>query len=194
MKLYEKVLEDRLREELQIGSWQFGFVGGRFTIDAIFIMRQLQEKYKEKKKRLNEKAFDRISREIIEWTFSRRKAPEKMMRMVMLLYEEATSKEKTMVERSEKLRTGLGVHQALALSLLLFITLMEEATKEFRGESLFELLHKDDLVLIGETMEEVRNMFMGWRNGMEKRTLKINVEKTRVMMVTEKNIQLLEES
>ena len=72
MKIYEKVLENRLRKELQINRRQFGFVGGRSTIDVIFIIRQLQEKYRDKKKNLYhvfvyfEKAFGRILREIIQ--------------------------------------------------------------------------------------------------------------------------------
>ena len=66
MKIYEKVLEFKLRQIVQISGHQFGFVPGRSTIDAIFIMRQLQEKMTEKKKRLFhifvdlEKALDRI--------------------------------------------------------------------------------------------------------------------------------------
>ena len=50
---------------------QFGFMPGRGTIDAIFIVRQLQEKYLEKKKKLYlaladlEKAFDRVPRDIV---------------------------------------------------------------------------------------------------------------------------------
>ena len=47
---------------------QFGFMSGKGTVDAIFIVRQLQEKFMEKRKDLFyafvdlEKAFDRIPR------------------------------------------------------------------------------------------------------------------------------------
>ena len=36
------------REIVKIDSMQFGFMSGRSTTDAIFIVRQLQEKYQEK--------------------------------------------------------------------------------------------------------------------------------------------------
>ena len=72
MKVYEKVLENRLKEFLQIDSRQFDFTSGRSTTDAIFIIRQMQEKYRDKKKLYRvfidlEKAFDRVHREVIMW-------------------------------------------------------------------------------------------------------------------------------
>ena len=63
MKVYEYVLERRLREIVDIGDYQFGFRQGRSTTGAIFIVRQLQEKQNQKKKLFQifielEKAFD----------------------------------------------------------------------------------------------------------------------------------------
>ncbi len=49
MKLWEKILEKRLRDIVKIEDIQFGFQQDRSTTDAIFVMRQLQERYKEKK-------------------------------------------------------------------------------------------------------------------------------------------------
>ena len=44
-KTYEKVLVGKLRKITRIGENQFGFMAERSTIGAIFIVRQLQEKY-----------------------------------------------------------------------------------------------------------------------------------------------------
>ena len=52
---------------MKIDSMQFGFMAGKSTTDAIFIVRQLQEKYLVRNKELwmafvdLEKAFDRVS-------------------------------------------------------------------------------------------------------------------------------------
>ena len=71
MKLVEHVLERRIRKMVDIDEMQFGFVSGRSATDAVFIVRQLQEKYLAVKKQLFfvfvdlEKAFDRVLRKVI---------------------------------------------------------------------------------------------------------------------------------
>ena len=65
MKVIERVIDKLLRERIDIDEMQFGFVPGRGTTDAIFLFRQLQEKYLGKRKNLYlafvdlEKAFGR---------------------------------------------------------------------------------------------------------------------------------------
>ena len=44
-KVLERILEVIIREQIDIDKMQFGFMPGRGTTDAIFILRQLQEKY-----------------------------------------------------------------------------------------------------------------------------------------------------
>ena len=45
IKFVEYVLERRIRKMVDIDEMQFGFVSGRSSTDAVFIIRQLQEKY-----------------------------------------------------------------------------------------------------------------------------------------------------
>ena len=47
---------------------------------------------------------------------------------------------------SEEFSIEVGVHQGSSLSPLLFIVVMQEATKEERGDNLKEVLYADDLV------------------------------------------------
>ena len=71
MKVLERIMEILVRDIVDIDSMQFGFRPGRGTTDAIFILRQLQEKYMAKGKLLYfafvdlEKAFDRVPRKVI---------------------------------------------------------------------------------------------------------------------------------
>ena len=53
MKVIERVLEKIIRERIAIDDMQFGFMPGRGTTDAIFILRQMQEKYLGKNKKLH---------------------------------------------------------------------------------------------------------------------------------------------
>ena len=66
MKILEKVILARLKPLVHIDAMQRGFMSGRSTTDAIFLVRQLQEKVLEKNRSLwmafvdLEKAYDRV--------------------------------------------------------------------------------------------------------------------------------------
>ena len=46
-------MDSLIRQLVSMGDSQFGFVPGRGTTDAIFVVRQLQEKYLAASKRLH---------------------------------------------------------------------------------------------------------------------------------------------
>ena len=50
MKIVEKVLERRLRSMVKVDKMQFGCMPGKGTIDAVFILRRLQEEFLDKEK------------------------------------------------------------------------------------------------------------------------------------------------
>ena len=66
-------MDGLIRHVVSIDDSQFGSVPGTGTTDAIFVVRQLQEKYLAANKRLYmafvdlEKAFDRVPRKVIWW-------------------------------------------------------------------------------------------------------------------------------
>ena len=53
MKLWERVIEMRLRRVTKVAENQFGFMPGRSTMEAIHITRSLMEKYRERQKVLH---------------------------------------------------------------------------------------------------------------------------------------------
>ena len=77
MKVVERIFEHRIRQQIDIDDMQFGFVKGKGTTDAIFIVRQMQENFRVKGKKLCfgfvdlEKAFDRVPREAISWAMQK---------------------------------------------------------------------------------------------------------------------------
>ena len=81
MKVVERVFERRLRNIIEIDKMQFGFMPGKGTVDAIFIVRRMQECYADKMEQLFmcfvdlEKAFDRVPRTVIEWALRRKMVP-----------------------------------------------------------------------------------------------------------------------
>jgi hypothetical protein len=78
MKIMERLFERRLRAVVEVNDMQCGFMPGKGTIDALFMVRMLQEKYDRKKKKLYmcfvdlEKAFDRVPREVIRWALRKK--------------------------------------------------------------------------------------------------------------------------
>ena len=97
----------------------------------------------------------------------------------------------TAVGKSEEFNISVGVHQGSALSPLLFITVMEEATKECKGTGPWELLYADDLVLTATSKQEAMNLFHNWKNGVEKRGLRVNESKTKILVTGKKPTELL---
>jgi len=53
MKVVERIFENRIRQQIDIDNMQFGFMKGKGTTDAIFIVRQVQEKFRAKGKKLS---------------------------------------------------------------------------------------------------------------------------------------------
>ena len=161
MKVLERVIEERLRKIVKIDSMQFGFTSGRSMTDAIFIVRQLQEKYLAKSKDLwmafvdLEKALDRVPREVVWWALRYLGVDEWIVSVIKAtyVYEDASTKVRMNGRESRAFNVKVGVHQGSVLSPLLFIIMLEALSREFREGLPMELLYVDDLVLIAETKE-----------------------------------------
>ena len=85
-------MDRRIRQCPNMHERQFGFMPGRSTTDAIFILKQTIEKHRKGQKNIRvpfidlEKAYDCIPREEI-WRCSReRNVPEKYIRLVQDTY------------------------------------------------------------------------------------------------------------
>ena len=188
LKIVERVLEKRIRKMVKIDEMQFGFMPGRGTIDAVFILRRVQEEFRDKNKKLYmcfvdlEKAFDRVPRKVVEWALREREIPEVIVRAVMSLYEGAKTRVRVGSELSEEFGVNVGVHQGSVLSPLLFAIVVDVVTERAREGLLMEMLYADDLVLMSETMDGLREKFQKWKDAFECKGLKVNLKKTKVMV------------
>lgn len=95
MKVMERVLEQRIRKMVLVDEMQKGFMPGKGTTDGIFMVRQMQEKYRGKGRKLYyafvdlEKAYGRVPREVTRWAMRKLGVEEWLVSAVMAMYEEA---------------------------------------------------------------------------------------------------------
>ena len=64
---------------------------------------------------------------------------------------------------------------------ILFIILMEALSREFRTGCPWELLHAGDLVIVAESLDELKVRLKNSNAGLEDKELKVNVGKTEVL-------------
>ena len=93
MKIVEKVLEKRIRVLVEVDNMQFGFMPGRGTTDALFILRSMQKVYREKDKKIVH-VFCRFKKGLLiefqrvtQWALRKKGLPEVLVKAVMSLYE-----------------------------------------------------------------------------------------------------------
>ena len=205
MKVLERIVDKIIREMIEIDEMQFAFVPGRGTTDAIFIIRQLQEKYLSMKdlngKNLTlyfafvdlEKAFDRVPRKVLWWAMRSLGIDEWVVRLVQGMYNNARSRVRVGDSYSEEFGVGVGVHQGSVLSPLLFIIVLEALSRDFRVGVPWELFFADDLVIIADSLEECVARVKAWKEGMEAKGLRVNMPKTKIM-VSGINLDVLKDS
>ena len=98
MKVMEHILNTIIWDTVSIDEMQFSFMPGRSTIDAIFILRQLQEKFLGKKKNMYfafvdlKKAFDRVPRKVLWWAMCKLGIDECIICTVQAMYCNACQK------------------------------------------------------------------------------------------------------
>ena len=190
MKIVERVLERKMRTLVDLDEMQFGFMPVRGTIEALFILRMVQEHYRDKGKKLYmcfvdlEKAFDRILRKLtmMEWAMRKRGLPEMTVLAMKSLYEGARTLIRVASQLSEECCVKVGVHQGSVLSPLVFAIVVDVVTESVRAGLMSEILYADDLVLMSETMEGLREKFQKWKEAFESKGMKVNLKKTKVMV------------
>ena len=60
---------------------------------------------------------------------------------------------------------------------------MDFLTEDVSDGSLMELLYADDLVLYGESLNDVMDKYARWKNAVEGKDLRMNVDKTKGMQL-----------
>jgi len=111
---------------------------------------------------------------------------EWLVSAVMSMYTGAKTVVRPVYVNSNAFEVKVGMHQGSALSPLLFVMVMEALSREFRVALPWELLYADDLVVIAETEEDLIKRLNEWKDFMENRDMRVNMNKTKVMISGER--------
>ena len=152
------------------------------TIDAVFILRRIQEEYLAKQKMLNmcfvdlKNAFDGVPKKVVEWAMRKKGIPEASVSAMMILYKGSMTKVKVGTRLSEEFEVNVGAYQGSVLSQLLFAmslllpSLFVTTVVCHRSRCCCERdkrrhatrnIVRGDIVLIAESMTELRAKFYG---------------------------------
>ncbi|KAK3538588.1 hypothetical protein QTP86_006676 [Hemibagrus guttatus] len=192
MKLWERVVEARLRKAVEICEQQYGFMPRKSTTDAIFALRILMEKYRDGQRELHcvfvdlEKAYDRVPREELWYCMRKSRVAEKYVRVVQDMYERSRTVVRCAVGQTEEFKVEVGLHQGSALIPFLFAIVMYQLSEEVRRESPWTMMFADDIVICSESREQVEESLERWRFALERRGMKVSRSKTEYMCVNEK--------
>ena len=153
MKLWERVIEHRLRGMTYITMNQFRFMPGRSTMEAIFLIRQVMERYKEQKDLHMvfidlEKPYDKISRNLMWWALDNHKVPTKYVTVIKDMYDKVVTSVRTIDVDTNVFPINIRLHQGSALSPYLFALVIDGVTRDIQGEISWCMIFAYDVVLV----------------------------------------------
>ncbi|XP_039760423.1 uncharacterized protein LOC120634096 [Pararge aegeria] len=186
-KIWERILNNRIRDIVELTPNQCGFVTGKGTSDAIQTIRIMLEKAKINKSNLHmifidlEKAFDHVPRNLIWQSLRAQNVPEQYICLIQDMYNNVTTQVVSAAGTSDGFAIEVGVHQGSALSPLLFNVNMDYLTKDCQRPVPWNILYADDVVLISDTVAELQSQLNLWITSLEENGLRISRGKTEHM-------------
>ena len=200
-KVFSSILRDRLEKfyEGKIVEEQAGFRKGRGCVDQGFTLAQVVLKRLEVQKNTYlcfvdlKKAYDSVWREGLFRRMVDDGVPGKLLSLVKRWYKNVTVRVRVNDVESAWFESKVGVRQGDTLSPLLFnifINGIVDKVKEsglgvkIGRETLSVLLFADDMVLVGNNEVELGNLVNKVKQYCDKWQLEVNVNKTKVVVVS----------
>ena len=199
-KIILRVLIQRMRRKIrpELDESQFGFVPGKGTVNATYIMRTLSERAIEKQRNLYlcfidyTKAFDRVRHTQLMEILNSINVDKQDIRVVQNLYWDQTATIRLENELGEWKSVKRGVRQGCVMSPDLFSLYSEVILRDLEGmpgikvggKNINNIRYADDTVLIATTEEDLQKLIDQVITTSEQYGLALNSKKTFTMTVS----------
>ena len=186
MKIWERIIEARLRDVVEINKQQYGFIPGKRNYWCHVCLKNVNGKVQGRSKRAL--LFIRGPRESLQQNSKRR---------VVILYEKIKNSGKVCatclgylrgkktvvrcaVETTESFKVKVGLHQGSGLSPFLFAVIMNRLTDKVRKEPPWTMVFANNIVICEETRQEVEWRLECWRYAFKRRGMKLSRSKKNI--------------
>ena len=197
-KVFNRIILNKIREKTEIftSKTQFGFRPNKGTVDAIFVVRQIMEKARERGVDLNfnfidfKSAFDTVWREALWKMMLAIGVPSIIVNTIQKMYENTNCAVLVNGRLTDWFKVTIGVRQGCLLSPTLFNLFLDFLMKELRclqeritlDEDLCcDIRYADDTTLIAATFDLLGLATAQLEEACAKYGLKINGEKCKIM-------------
>ena len=199
-KVMLKILQAKLQQYMnhEIPYVQAGFRKGRGTRDQIANICWIMEKAREFQKSIYfcfidyTKAFDCVNNNKLWKILKEMGVPDHLTYLLRNLYAGQEATVRTGHGTIDWSQIGKGVRQGYILSLCLFNFYAEyimrndgleqaQAGIKISGRNINNLRYADDTTLMAESEEELKSLLMKVKEESEKVSLKLNIQKTKIM-------------
>lgn len=203
LKLTTKIISNKITSLTQISEEQQGFRTGRSCNDAIFVIRQINEKSIEYNRPAFlclidlEKAFDRVQLQDVVHILYNRNIPLKIIKLVEDIYTRNKIEARVNSELTDPIDVTTGIRQGDSLSPLLFNIILDEIIKQVKTKRGYRmgnreiqiLCYADDTVLIAEDEDDLQRLLHQFNITAKKFNMKISAEKTKSVVISKEPIR-----
>ena len=168
MKIWERIIEARLRDRVEISKQQYRLMPGN-ELHCVFLDL--------------EKAYERVPWEELWYCMRKSGILEEYVQLVQDMYKESETVVRCAVGTTESFKVTVWLNQGSALSPFLFAVMMDRLTDKVKRESPWTMLFADDIVICEETREEAQRRLESWKYALKRRGMKVSRSKTEYLCV-----------